>query len=189
MVGSTNDDPRVRLASMIRNLPSTRIVRFVLVPILSLWISGAGCMLGCEGMVAAAATVPGSISEKNSGHHSGQRATIVASGKACSSGGSHSCCAKNAGDTKPLAKRTSKSDTTLITVGGSSSGKMKDCPLAVGRAAIPAKIRLNEVIAAPVFAHSILPAENVQGRTSPLFIQARLPNRGHTYLRCCVFLI
>ena len=189
MVGSTNDDPSVSLASMIRSLPSVRIVRFVLAPVLSLWIAGAGCMIGCEGMVAAAATVPSSSPEKHSGSHSGRKTTIVVSGHACPSSGSHTCCEKNAGETKPAAKRTSKSDTTLVTVGGASSGLMKGCPLAVGRAAIAAKIRDKEFDAAPVLAHSILPAEKVLKRTAPLYTPVRLPNRGYTYLRCCVFLI
>jgi hypothetical protein len=172
----------------MRTLPSTKIVRFVLAPVLTLWIAGAGCMMGCEGMVAAA-TASSSISEKHSGYHSGRNATIVASGQDCSSGGSHSCCAKNAGETKPAAQRTNKSDSTLIMAGGSSSGMMKDCPLAVCRATIPAKIRINEVAAAPVLANSALPAENSLEQSAPLSTPLRLPNRGHTYLRCCVFLI
>ena len=186
---STNDDQRTRLALMMRTFASTGIVRFVLAPLLSLWVAGGGCLIGCEGMVAAATSARRSSSERHSGHHSARKATIVASGHACSSGGSHSCGSKNARQAKPEVKRTSKSDTALVTLGGSSSGMMKDCPLAVGRAAIAAKIRNNEVAAAPVLAHSILPAENVLERTSPLSPPARLPNRGHTYLRCCVFLI
>lgn len=186
---STNDDQIARLDLMMRMLPSTKIVRFVLAPVLSLWIAGAGCMMGCEGMVAAAATAPSSISEKHSGHHSGRNATRVASGQGCSSGGSHSCCAKNPGETKPAAERTNKSDTALIMASGSSSGMMKDCPLAVGRAPIPAKIRINEVAAAPVLANSALPAENSLEQSAPLSTPLRLHNRGHTYLRCCVFLI
>ncbi len=173
----------------MRMLSSTKIVRLVLAPVLSLWIAGAGCMMGCEGMVAAAAPAPSSISEERSGHHSGQNATIVASGQGCSSGGSHGCCAKNPGETKPAAERTITSDSTQIMGSGSSSGMMKDCPLAVGRATIPAKIRINEVAAAPVPANPSLPAENSLEQSAPLSTPLRLPNRGHTYLRCCVFLI
>jgi hypothetical protein len=184
---STNDNASVRLASMIRSLPSARIVRFVLAPLLSLWIAGAGCMFGCE--VMAASTAPGSSPEKHSSHHSGRKATIVASGDACSSSSSHSCCAKSASETQRPIKRASNSDTTLLTVGGSSSGMMKGCPLAVSRAAIAAKTRDNEVAAAPALAHSALPAENFLEQTAPLSTPLRLPNRGHTYLHCCVFLI
>jgi hypothetical protein len=188
MIGSTNDDQNARLDLMMRTLASTRIVRFALAPLLGLWMAGAGCMMGCEGMVAAATTVPSNTPEKHSGHQSGQRATIVAAGHACSSSGSHGCCAKNAGESKPAAEQPSKSDTTLVIVGGPSSG-MVNCPLAVSRAAIAAKIRNNEVAAAPALAHSILPAESFLEQTAPLSTRLRLPNRGHTYLRCCVFLI
>jgi hypothetical protein len=172
----------------MRTPASIRIVRFVVAPLLSLWIAGAGCMLGCEGMVAAAATIPRSMSEKHSGHRPGRTAAIVASGHACESSGSHSCCAKNAGERKPATSRINKSDTTLFKVGGSSSGMMKACPLAVSRAAIAAKIRNNEVAPAPALA-SVLPNGNFLEQTAPLSTPLRLPNRGHTYLSCCVFLI
>jgi hypothetical protein len=66
---------------------------------------------------------------------------------------------------------------------------MKGCPLAMGKAVLTAKVRENEAAAAPGLPHPILPADDVLERTSPLSPPARLPNRGHTYLRCCVFLI
>lgn len=169
-------------------LTSTRIVRFVVVPILSLWIAGAGCVMGCEGMVAAAPAGSIPSREKDSGHHSARKATIVASGHTCSSSGSHTSSSQNPGETKQAVKRTNRSDGTPLTLCGSSSGRM-NCPLAVSRAVIAAKIRINEVAAAPELTHSILPDENVLECTSPLSAPTRLPNRGHTYLRCCVFLI
>lgn len=172
----------------MRIVTSTRIVRFVLVPLLSLWVAGGGCLIGCQGMVAAAAPVSNSVPAE-SADYSTQKSSIVASGNACSSTGSHSCCAKNAREAKPEVKRTSQSDTTWVTLSGSSSGMMKDCPLAVGRSVIAAKIRTNEIAAATVLAHSTLPGENFQELVSPLSPPTRLPNRGHTYLRCCVFLI
>jgi hypothetical protein len=168
-------------------LASTRIVRYALAPILSLWIAGAGCMMGCEGAVAA--TVPNAVTAEHSSHHSAREAQVVASGHACSSNGSTSCCTKNSSRTKTAAKRTGKSDTTPLTLGGSPSGMMRDCPLAVGRAAIAAKTRTDERAAALTAAHSNLPAENVPEPSSPPSFLPRLPDRGHTYLRCCVFLI
>ena len=150
-------------------------------------MAGGGCLIGCEAMVAAATTARRSSSEWHSGHDSARKATIAPSGHACSSGRSRD--SKKARQAKPEVERTSKSDTALVTLGGSSSGMIKDCPLGVGRAAIAAKVRTKEVAAAPVLTNSILPAENVIEQTSPLSPPARLPNRGHTYLRCCVFLI
>lgn len=184
---STNYDQLTRLGVMMWSLTSTRIVRFVVVPILSLWIAGAGCMMGCEGMVAAAPAGPIPGQEKDSGHHSARKAAIVASGH-CSASGSHTRSTSNAGETKQAVKRTDRLDTTLLKQGGSPSGRM-NCPLAVSRAVIAAKIRINEIAAAPELPHSNLPAENVLDWTSPFSSTTRLPNRGHTYLRCCVFLI
>lgn len=173
---------------MFRSLSSTGIVRFVVAPLLSLWIAGAGCMIGCEGMVAAAATAPTADSGSHAGHHAARKAAIVASGHACSSGQSHSCCKKNDAETRPAAKRVNHSE-ALITVGRSSSGMMNACPLAMGRAAIAAKIRNREVVAVPALANSVLPAENFLEQPAVRSKPLRLPNRGHTYLRCCVFLI
>ncbi|CAN5841616.1 hypothetical protein BH18ACI4_BH18ACI4_10320 [soil metagenome] len=189
VTGSTNDDPRAKLDLTMRTPGSTRTIQFILVPILSLWIAGAGCMIGCEGMVSAAAAVAISGLEMHSRHQSERKAPLVASGSACSSSGSHSCCANNAGETKPEAERTGQSVTTLSTVGGSSSGMTKACPLAVGKAAIAASVRNRKVASAALLAHSSLTDENIRERTSPLSAPVRLPNRGHTYLHFCVFLI
>ena len=174
---------------MIRSLPSPSIIRFVLAPILSLWIAGAGCMIGCEGMIAAAVAVPSSSQENHSDHNSARKAAIIASGYACSSSGSHSCCEKNYAETKPKARRTSTADTTLIKSDRPSSGMMEGCPLALGRAALAAKVRKNEVSATAALTHSALPAESFLEQIAPIPTPHRLPNRGHTYLRCCVFLI
>lgn len=64
---------KARFAMMIRAVTSTRFVRLMLAPLLSLWIAGAGCMMGCQGMAASAA-VPNSSPEKNS-HDSGRKAS------------------------------------------------------------------------------------------------------------------
>jgi hypothetical protein len=190
MVGRSRQTktPGVRLTSMIRRLSSARALQFALASILSLWIAGAGCIMGCEGMVAAAANALNSASAKHSDHLSAQKTTIVASGHACSSGGSHSCCSKRDGESQPRAQQ-SHIATSLVAVGVSPSGSIKVCPLSVGKAAIAAKIRNNEVAAGPVVENSLLPAENFLEQTVSLSTPLRLPNRGHTYLRCCVFLI
>jgi len=136
--------------------------------------------------------------------HSEPNFTLVVSEHSCSSGKSHGCCAKNPGspsgqpswggssnETKPEAQGNGTADTksaTLITPGNPSSG-MKDCPLAVSRAAVAAKSRSIEVRAAPAIAHSTFPSATSFEQTISLSSPRRLPNRGHTYLRCCVFLI
>ena len=173
---------------MLRRLSSARALQFALAPILSLWIAGAGCIMGCEGMVAAAASALNSASAKHSDHLSAKKTTIVASGHACSSGESHSCCSKRGGESQPRAQQSDIA-TSPVAVGVSRSGSIKICPLSVGKDAIAAKIRNNEVAAGPVVENSILPAENLLEQTVSLSTPLRLPNRGHTYLRCCVFLI
>lgn len=168
----------------MRTVTSNRIVRFVLAPLLSLWVGGGGCLIGCERIVAAAAT----IADSHQATHSGRKPTMVVSGPTCSSSGSQTCCAKNAAEPKPSVKRTSESASTLGTVSGSSSGMMRDCWLALDKAITP-KVRDSEVAAPPVLAPSILRSDNALERSSRLSEPLRLPDRGHTYLRCCVFLI
>jgi hypothetical protein len=184
------------------SLSSSKIVRFVLAPMLSLWITGAGCMLGCEGMVATAAAA--SSEAGSSSLHSGHRSTIVATGHACSSKGpaavssevgnqSHNCCKKDRTEPqtehKPDIRPSNASAATTFQSGASSSGMTGDCPLAGSKNAVVTKGRRSEASASQVVAHSYLPAQNFLEQPSPLSTPRLLPNRGHTYLRCCVFLI
>ena len=164
-----------------------KILRLLLATMLSLWVAGAGCILGCEGMVASAA----SGADLESMHHSDKGQTVVASGHACSSGEtnkSHDCCKKNSETVKPAAT-PQNSDASIFELSGSSSGEMKDCPLAVSRASVVVKNRGSDLESAPALAQSILPELKSAERTAPLSPPLRLPNRGHTYLRCCVFLV
>ncbi len=167
------------------NFSSARMVRWVLAPVLSLWVAGAGCMLGCEGFIAAAEPGSGVAEKQRSGH----RSALVASEDACSSGQSPDCCAKNAGDTEARAQRTRNTVTALITADQSSSGLAKGCPLAVSRAAVVSKPRGDEESGSLALPHAPLPVERSLEQESLLSIAPRLPNRGHTYLRCCAFLI
>lgn len=175
---------------------SFKIVRFILAPLLGLWVAGAGCMLGCRGMVGAGAA--GTERDGSTSLHSSQGVTIVASGHACSSGSSsaselnnksHNCCKRSSTEVKPRPARISTEAATLIQFGASSSGMMKDCPLAGSKIAVVTKNRSTKTEASPAVAHSYLPAQNFLEQTTSLSTAPRLPNRGHTYLHCCVFLI
>jgi hypothetical protein len=175
-------------------LSSAKIVRFVLAPVLSLWIAGAGCMLGCEGMAAAvAAADPSADASQHANHSQHSRGSIiVASGHACASSeanNTHSCCNKKSAEVQSKSKMTSTDGEVLIPSSSSSSGLMNDCPFAVSRTVVVNKSRNGEVSVAPALAQSIRLPANSPEQKSPLSAQARLPNRGHTYLRCCVFLI
>lgn len=163
------------------NVLSSKVVRFVLAPALSFWIAGGGCILGCESMVAAAATV-----KTNSGHHLKSSSTIVASGHACSSQKSHNCCQSD--EASPQKSQNKSAHEALVTSGGSSSGPMT-CPFAVSRAAVVAKAQERDAKASAVLPVSTPAQQNCLEQTVPLSPPLRLPNRGHTYLRCCVFLI
>ncbi len=172
-------------------LSSVKLIRYVLVPTLSLWIAGAGCMLGCEGMVAAAAS-----RSVGAASHSNHSLSIVASGHACSSAKSHECCAKNKDEAGPkshsLKSYSSYSkdtgNTPLVAPDRSSSGMM-NCPLAVGRVAAAAKARSVDASDSAALPASPFAADTSHEQTARLSTPLRLPNRGHTYLRCCVFLI
>ncbi len=163
---------------------SVRVVRLGLAPLLSFWIAGAGCMLGCESMAASAASL-----KNNSGHHSTNSSTIVASGHACSSKKSHDCCQKSSDDeASPEASHSNRLNEALVTSGGSSPGLI-NCPFAVSRAAVVAKAQSRDTNASAVLAVSNPAQQNFPEQVAPLSAPLRLPNRGHTYLRCCVFLI
>lgn len=173
---------------------AAKSLRFCLVSILSLWIAGAGCMFGCQNMMAAT-----SLGIDASAVESGEAslATIV-SGDACAASSSHDCCAKkkayaqtkaqNANTRVSLKLATQLSQSESLKPSPSSGGR--ECPLALSRAVAIAKATdgkqsVDSVATAPT---APVVADSPAQRTalSPL---ARLPNRGHTYLRCCVFLI
>ena len=165
-------------------LPSLRAVRFGLAPLLSLWIAGAGCMLGCASMAASEASL-----KTNSGHHKESSSTIVASGHACSSKKSHDCCKKSSDEeASPEVSQSNPLNEALVTSGGSSSGPI-NCPFAVSRAAVVTKAQGRDMNASAVLAVSNPAQQNLLEQTASLSPPLRLPNRGHTYLRCCVFLI
>lgn len=173
-----------RLNSTMRFLSSIKIVRVMLALVVALWMAGAGCMLGCENMVA------GDVS--NAVASPASSPGIVVNGEACASMHSHDCCAKR--ETHSAARATK----SRFIVGTPSSPvaaltgtmpTMIDCPLAVNAAAALSKAGTDEakVVLPSSTARELLVSlpEHPKGFARPL----RLPNRGHTYLRCCVFLI
>jgi hypothetical protein len=170
----------------------TKTLRAGLGLVLSFWIAGAGCMFGCQNMLASAAASNEATSLEQ------DHATIF-SGDACDSTGAHDCCAKkkavtNRTRTPVTAARLSLQTAALISQAesfrGDSSGNRKECPLALSRAVAVTKTTDSKQVAvtfAPVV-KSLFVASSPERQTS-LASKARLPNRGHTYLSCCVFLI
>jgi hypothetical protein len=169
----------------------TKTLRGGLGVFLSFWIAGAGCMFGCQSMVASAAPrtdAPGQ-----------QDPTTIISGDACASSGSHDCCAKKkvaaikakVPVTSPRPSlQTAMQISQAESVNADPSGSVKECPLALSWAGAVTKASDNKQVATPVaLALKTLLVEPANERQTSLSPKARLPNRGHTYLSCCVFLI
>ena len=187
---------RVKLQTML-HYPA-KLLRTSLAVILSLWIAGAGCMLGCQNMVAYAA---GSVTAgtEPAGHHT----AVVVGGETCASNQSHDCCAKKQSEKKVEARKASALKSTarpslqtamLMSLTASINPQHSDgrgeCPLALSRAvAVTKPSGGNQTPAPVVLPLRALPVETSVEQQPALFPLARLPNRGHTYLRCCVFLI
>ena len=173
------------------SLLAASIFRVSLVSILSLWIAGAGCMFGCQNMIAAA----GTGSNASAVEHG---LAAIVSGEACAAKGSHDCCAQKKAETKAKTQnantRVSLKLATQLSQSESlkprrSSG-MRECPLALSRAVAITKATDSKQFADSIATTLTRPvvADSPEQHTalSPI---GRLPNRGHTYLRCCVFLI
>ena len=190
-LSSTAKPHRFTLDTRMRLLSSIRILRVGLALAVALWMAGAGCMLGCENMVSAAAA-----SEL---HPATKSSELVVSGDACASMQGHDCCAKRGG--KSVAQSPKKSAKSHAPVedaqpGGlttsqfeATSSGMFDCPLAINANAALTKPRPDQSSVA-LLSHGLTPSvSNVNEQTISFARPLRLPNRGHTYLRCCVFLI
>jgi hypothetical protein len=172
---------------------SAKPFRLALAMTLSLWIAGGGCLLGCQNMAASAAP-----NEPNEVQSAGRHLSLIVSGEACATNQGHDCCAKKKaeeakakaqGSAKPsLEKAILISQTQSLSP--EPSGRMKDCPLALSRAVVLTKTGANKQTSAPaVLPRNALTVETTTEQHTSLSPVARLPNRGHTYLRCCVFLI
>jgi hypothetical protein len=160
-------------------ISSGKIIRFVLTPLLALWLSGTGCLIGCENMQASSAT--------------GERTNLsaMASGDACSSSGRHDCCAK--GKSKVSNSHTSlprPAEETGPSLFGAANetGTMRGCPLAMSRESVLTRVRSNDLGTVEAAHTPITHGGVLQGIVSQSTHLAP-PKRSQTYLRCCVLLI
>lgn len=158
---------------------SLKVVRVLLALSVSVWLAG-GCMFGC-GNTAMAAT--GAVDQ----------ATAV-EGESCHTEKAHDCCSKqNAPKRSPVP--VSQTEVLLKQTQGTMSlaslprGSMSDCPLVMNSTAVTSKSNSNSP--APAYAsNAALPLPENDGELPQKHVVAPLlPNRGPTYLRCCVFLI
>jgi hypothetical protein len=140
------------------------------------------------------------IAAQDLGLHHG---TVAADGDACSSSEGHGCCKKKAQATRNapavntsgqrVKTRTDDSQsvahhTSRASLAESSTSGMKSCPFAVARALAVAKIHDGQMNATAAVSH-VMAGTLVREQTLPLSTLSPMPNRGHTYLRCCAFLI
>jgi hypothetical protein len=186
---STPMPTQFRLNATMRLLSSVRVVRVVLALAVAFWMAGAGCLLGCQSMLVAASSA-GTI-------HAGSP-TIIASGAACASMHSHDCCAKHGGkrastsSTQPTSANSKDPQpaTAAVTADlSATSGSMMDCPLAMNATAALSKAKPDQSGSELLLTRTNNFIPLLRQQVSALSPLARLPNRGHTYLRCCVFLI
>ena len=158
----------------MRSLLLSRILRFALAISVSLWMAGAGCLLGCSNSVNASNTTAKSNAE-----------TVVA-GDSCAAKHSHDCCAKKSH--KQVKSNSTQFETDLPQLAPRPFGMMQHCPLAASASAVVSKARTDGSEQAPAATIATVFSEETIG----LETRTRKPlllNRGPTYLRCCVFLI
>ena len=160
-------------------LVSQKALRLLLAISVSVWLAG-GCLFGC-GATAMAADVS---------------SEAAVEGESCHAPGSHDCCAKPSA--KPSAKpakqtkinvRVNPNSNEKLAGVSSLPRRMGDCPLMIGATAVVSKSSSSspELIAATT---EPLPlAVTDAGLPQRHVVDPFLPNRGPTYLRCCVFLI
>jgi hypothetical protein len=156
---------------------SLKLVRVLLAVCVSVWLAG-GCLLGCGNMAMAAQSGPQPPSQP------------AVEGESCHTARTHDCCSK------PKPAKQSRQSTiyprgteSLVALGLAPQGMMNDCPLVVNATAVTSKNNSNSPD--PAYAtNAALPLIASSGELPQKHAVAPLlPNRGPTYLRCCVFLI
>ncbi|HSE34138.1 MAG TPA: hypothetical protein VLA93_21370 [Pyrinomonadaceae bacterium] len=157
-------------------LPIRKILRLALAISVSLWMAGAGCLLGCSNETHASPSGPIDPVE-----------TVVAEDSCASS--SHDCCARKKAQATTPADSPDHDVINASQVRPTRSSTMESCPMAVSASAIVSKARpetskacVARTIEAPLPSTTVVSNLRATERLS-------LYNRGPTYLRCCVFLL
>jgi hypothetical protein len=172
-----------------------------------LWFAGAGCLF----VSYAHGAMPGSNAANEAACPAHQPAENVSHHQATNAGepvpdtssdtivvdSGHSCCKIQAvaaspklhsASTNELASSIAVARQTRLTSLPPPAGAMNCCPLMSTAVAAVSKPRADEATTTPVEPVA-LPAFLNQKETASLTTPLRLPNRGHTYLHCCAFLI
>lgn len=157
-------------------LVSLKAIRLLLAVAVSVWLAG-GCLLGCGNAAMAA---------QPSDDQSSQAAV---EGESCHAAQAHHCCSKPKAKPAKLSTINPKLTEPLLAVTPVPHGPMGDCPLAMGATATTAKASSNSTDLTHAN-NAELPLTAGNGELlQKHFVAPLVPNRGPTYLRCCVFLI
>ena len=132
---------------------------------LAVWLGGAACLFGCEMSPSFA--------------NSDERALSNQTAPACSSSSGHGCCHQTESEAEQSVAET-------IPV---SSSRMACCPLSAQPAIAVSKTRVESAPALALAAYQSLPKLDDGTYTARSTGRILIPDRGSTYLRCCVFLI
>ena len=154
---------------MVRRPLFTRIFHGSIAITLTMWVAGFGCIFGCETaskMATAAVQVHSRVAMATLNH----AAT------------NHSCCKRRKNSSQPTVDATLAPPIMLDNGESSVSG----CPLAANASALASTSSHPQPPV--VAADHVSPALRV-APSSTVPPPALYQNRGHTYLRCCVFLI
>jgi hypothetical protein len=132
---------------------------------LALWLGGFGCLLGCEPMASAAGV-----------EHMAHAPDAAESHAAMN----HGCCHH--------AKKDARAESTSVEANARADVGQSSCPFSTPATESSRKVGVKS--AAATVAHGALPTVALASTSfdSP-HGRARPPDRGGTYLRCCVFLI
>ncbi|MGH9942010.1 MAG: hypothetical protein ACRD9R_06590 [Pyrinomonadaceae bacterium] len=162
-----------------RRIQVRGIARRFVAAALALWVAGVGCLLGCEARAlheASAATL-----EVAAAGQSDQTET-------CAAFGGRDCCHKAQGE-QPSGDSSADRDAFAFDLPLPTSEGLMCCPLSPQPSDPARKLSFNQAPlasdasdASPTF-HAGNFLRQIQ-KAAPL-----VPDRGSTYLRCCVFLI
>jgi hypothetical protein len=152
-----------------------KIIRRFACCALVLWLAGVGCIIGCEMQPVAAAAA----------HNAASPAASSENEESCSISSGKDCCKKKKNDQGDASEESDGEVHIGLPLNGMH---LSCCPLAVVSADPARKVSNRDAPVAPAKSGSPFSSGSRTLRPLP-FHKLRVPDRGSTHLRCCVFLI